>query len=775
MENNSFNHKSVVKFLSVYKDDESLRSYFLRRFDHPDKMSWYDAETSYKLDYLFVDDDNSRKFWIENFSLYSYFYIYALLSKWSEEYDEDTKLKDRCENYLRLYTSQLDDNIVFLKRNCLTIPTSIIAEVGFIIDSYLWLYHTEAPFFVDFVKKNFPEARVLYEKYCRLFIGSLKAHDDCYINDNILHLLDYCKSTDLVVGKQDCYLSLVSQLSTTGSMDNDLSTMIRSVTHKKCSFLTYQIIIGYYCVNCSTHYSNSSVSFCHNSNEINFWVKNKDRYNFLFIYCIAREWFYENQQSKDLGYWCDLFVNGENTAILENEIDLLKKEISNHYQEIPPSIIYNIGFIIDSYWWEKELIEPFLIKALCESSLLTEDIYNHYCKYFETYIKHNSNDFLIYVLDSLLDYCRSTDQIVNNNYCFKLLLEKLSNNITMKGRILEILARTISCTKCIYDFESLKKIYEYYCNLESCKALSSKDIDAVNSIKECLFESRLNEYINEYKKFIRFKELDIKIHLFKELESLYTNDLIYNTWLKFAKPWNAIEYFDNSNYTSFLNYIHIAETNIYSELYGLLNNFMEEIIDNNYDKERAKSCLRNRLFLLINKNMVQLENSTYRDVHQYKKTIIEKSVEKSLNDCQLVPSLLEISLEETSMQSETTITINASFPNKRNKVIRISTPPKIIDYLNQLQNSVPDHFINSFIDAHKKMFGGWRWSCSVPNSRQTEYFNMLHNYIEKCYDLVFMSMIYYLDYEYINYMKDNSKDSEDNSTINISSNSINSD
>lgn len=128
MDNNSLDYKAIVKFLSIYKDDESLRSFFLRRFDHPDKLSWYDEETTYKFDFLFVDESDNKKFWIDSFSDYSYLYIYASLSNWSEVFKNGIIIKTRCDEYREKFSKEIKSNIeqLLLKVNESIIPSGMI-------------------------------------------------------------------------------------------------------------------------------------------------------------------------------------------------------------------------------------------------------------------------------------------------------------------------------------------------------------------------------------------------------------------------------------------------------------------------------------------------------------------------------------------------------------------------------------------------------------------------------------------------------------------------
>lgn len=128
MNHNSFENEAINKFLDSYRDNEGLRRYFLRKFDHPDQLFWQDKETDYRVDFLFVNTEENIKFWTENFSAYSHLYIHASLANWSERFSNDQLLKRRCDEYLEKFSKEIKSNIeqILLKGDKSIIPLGMI-------------------------------------------------------------------------------------------------------------------------------------------------------------------------------------------------------------------------------------------------------------------------------------------------------------------------------------------------------------------------------------------------------------------------------------------------------------------------------------------------------------------------------------------------------------------------------------------------------------------------------------------------------------------------
>lgn len=59
---NTVDPNAIVGFLGTFKDGESMRRYFLRKFAYPDKLSWADEDTDYSVDFLFVSSPEKNYF-----------------------------------------------------------------------------------------------------------------------------------------------------------------------------------------------------------------------------------------------------------------------------------------------------------------------------------------------------------------------------------------------------------------------------------------------------------------------------------------------------------------------------------------------------------------------------------------------------------------------------------------------------------------------------------------------------------------------------------------
>lgn len=224
MENNSLDYKSILKFLSIYNDDESLRSYFLRRFDHPDKMSWYDAETSYKLDFLFVDDDDNRKFWIENFSRYSYLYIYASLSQWKDVLFGEITIKKRFEEFQQYNFSKVEIEIQLFIKEYRIIPLSVTKVIGHILDVFNWKFNKIIPLFAGIEQGDLSKCNY-YERYIKNLVDSNNDDIPAFIDKYI----EFCIVVDKKYNDSKCLISFIKSLYGKDSEGTDLDTMLKSI------------------------------------------------------------------------------------------------------------------------------------------------------------------------------------------------------------------------------------------------------------------------------------------------------------------------------------------------------------------------------------------------------------------------------------------------------------------------------------------------------------------------------------------------------------------
>lgn len=210
MNNYKYGIKAIKGFLKTHNDDEGLRTYFLNAFsvckvkvENRNKLYWVDKSTYYRVDFLFTKDDNEKDFWINNIINYSYLYVFALLSKWSEEFCEDRILKKRNEEFLENFAVNIDEEIDRFKMSRDTLPHTAIAELGYFVDAYSWNEHASVPMFSG--SSN-------YEKYCELLRLSLEKTKVCETTESIVSYVNYCKAIDLVAKQNLCIVALVEKV-----------------------------------------------------------------------------------------------------------------------------------------------------------------------------------------------------------------------------------------------------------------------------------------------------------------------------------------------------------------------------------------------------------------------------------------------------------------------------------------------------------------------------------------------------------------------------------
>lgn len=710
----------------------------------------------------FCETPKERYFWKRNIlNKYAYLFPYLVINKWQINDPTNEEIAKWIECFLeekvidekgKTFGDKLYEEIIIFKNDTSILKEipNIIPEVGFIIDCYLWIYYKETPFFVGFVKENMPEAEIPYDKYYTFFGNSLEPCNFCFINDNINKLLDYCKLTDLVVGKQDCYKSLISHLSIMEGTDIGLLQTLKYISHDRCDFFTFREIIGYYCLYCSTlnEYSSPSISFCHKNDEINFWNNNKDRYYFLLIYCVVKEWSKESQQSEELRYWCDLFTNSENAVRLESEIDLLKKEISNHSQDIPSSIIYNIGFIIDSYWWRKEMAKPILIKQvkrLENTTTISETLYDNYCELFIQATNQIDTVSLISYLDKMLDYCIAVDLLYSRSRCFRNLLFMLCNTSTNED-IPDILKKITSNNGNIYNYKILYKLFDYYYyKYLGFNKLTKKDIKDIGLIKKNLYKIRIDDYINRFEQFLDLQFTEERLPPLGGYESLYKNNL--QIWCDCVEPWNFFDYYRHTN----LYEIHKIVEEFRPKVIECLQNVCDSVInqaekgEHNQDWAivRAEELSENELRRLF----MEVLEIIKTHLQNYKKDIIKQCANIAAKECDFNQVHTKVAIKELSTSTEEKAKISV-----KNSDIEISD---IIYYFQtdwmssfqRLHAIKPTAFIKKYISGHR-FWGDWD-SCYFHDSNYLSCINAISVFFVQIERILLDSTIYYLDGKFI--------------------------
>lgn len=234
------------------------------------------------------------------------------------------------------------------------------------------------------------------------------------------------------------------------------------------------------------------LGFCKEPEEQHFWKKNiVNRYTYLFPYLVLNKWSFMYPSSKELKEWIESYMNEEEDGksmgekVYEQMNDF--KKDSTIYEKIP-YIMPEIGFIIDSYLWEKHQELPFFIRK--KEFQITETIYDKYCQLFK-------KNFGAYIIDYtninlLLDYCEIIDRVGGRRVCYMSLVAQLS---TKKSDIdLSVMLKSIPQEK--YDLELYKKVVCFYCiNIDIYKDSPDISIRFCDGSETFLFwRNNLNRY-----------------------------------------------------------------------------------------------------------------------------------------------------------------------------------------------------------------------------------------------------------------------------------------
>lgn len=199
---------AIVGFLDYYNEDDGLRRFFLRKFSHPEKLYWLDEETDCRVDFLFVNSSEAKKFWANNFNKYSYLYIFAILYHWQKNYSTNCTIDIRYKKFVADYLPKIKENCESFKSNVNTIHPSIVKEMGSAIDYFLWTTEKIPPFLIYYANKIGIPTNDLYIKYVDIVHDSLVTKN----KTDIIHITDFLSTTDLVVGDVKClciYLSFL--------------------------------------------------------------------------------------------------------------------------------------------------------------------------------------------------------------------------------------------------------------------------------------------------------------------------------------------------------------------------------------------------------------------------------------------------------------------------------------------------------------------------------------------------------------------------------------
>ena len=409
---------SILSFLEG--DDEWIIGEICR--DISERRYEYQGD-EYKIPYEFCDcKKNENSFWSNYIEEYPYLYFYLALYNWKDKLHNKVICKRYesfiSENKVELTTemsSFIENKEIILN----DIPDTIFTQIGFIIDSYLWLNKLEVPVFMRWAKDKNLLTEELYDKYCHLLIDSLKDFQQENINHDINVFIYFCKATDLVIGQGKCFYTIMEMISDHSiNSQKAMPFQLRSILERNISIDTLITIINFYYINSDIYNDNNIIDFCTTSEERAFWTDciEGGRYAHLLTFSILEQW-------QPMSHWIDDLKNNHK---LEKEMRDFLAHMAKDANSIPFSIIIRIGFIIDSFLWKKHKEIPRLFKL--EQSEFPLNLADDYKKVLLDEIKENDKIFFNDDQEKVLRYCLTLDLKSLNNNVFRDILKLTSRN-----------------------------------------------------------------------------------------------------------------------------------------------------------------------------------------------------------------------------------------------------------------------------------------------------------------------------------------------------------
>jgi hypothetical protein len=420
--------KNINNFLEDWPTEDSLLSPIMNSIKH-------NRFESGSVKFLFCDNKEEKGFWVQNIGRFVHLYIFSTLTEWSHQYDLVTE--ERRKNFLSFYKEAILSEMSNFISQIDIIPKSIHSVIGVIIDAYFWEENMDTPYLSIITRMPQKFSHDIYQQYRSVLETYLTAKGVDYLDANICKIINYLNATDVIIGKAECFLLLLRRMS---GFDNNtsISTILKLISHNRCSFDTFRKIICFYIENYNIYKEDSYFSFCNSSKEFEFWKKNSSNYSFALLYFVLQEWRCNDETSIELN-WRGLFSNDSHTIQMEQEMKSLKTMIVDKSNSLPKAIVENIGFMIEDYCWKKYNEVPSLITIVVFSSSFVEK----YQRLLLCDVKDNLQNF-INKIDCFLQFC--------------LILD--SNATYVRSNLLELLELT--CNNESEKLENILELYPYY-------------------------------------------------------------------------------------------------------------------------------------------------------------------------------------------------------------------------------------------------------------------------------------------------------------------------
>lgn len=222
------NIEYIHDFLENVKDDSSLFERILDDIHDSERLN--NGDDRHKVYYLQLSEDDKSgeiDFWVTNIRQYFHLYVYAMLFNWKEQWKNDEILKSRTETLQNSFSNEISTEIKkFNEEDIKNVPPTVLRELKFISDAFLWARSKEVPHFTEEQQKDIEKYRQNYERYIILISGDTQED----ISKNISKYISYCMTVDDAYKGTKCLTSFITYLS--GRRDDmvNFDTNLKSIS-----------------------------------------------------------------------------------------------------------------------------------------------------------------------------------------------------------------------------------------------------------------------------------------------------------------------------------------------------------------------------------------------------------------------------------------------------------------------------------------------------------------------------------------------------------------
>lgn len=503
---------------------------------------------------------------------------------------------------------------------------------------------------------------------------------------------------------------------------------------------------------------NVNFILCETEEEKRFWVDNINDYLHVYLYVLLAQW--NNSYSSDVIKNHFQSYSEYYSKIIDSEMILLYKM----KEKVPVEILETIGFTVDELSWVEDFRSPMLPGHLNKLGAFSEKLYQNYCNLYNQSLNSYDVKNILGNISQFIDYCNNTDAFALKTDCFKSLIERLLPSNIKKSNLIEeiniLIEETLKEKRIDVGYDVLKILLQYY--------LANKELyipsgctKSLAQLQRGMFRIRVTDYLLNFYKFSD-KSFDFeKDNLYGDYISIRDNKLFSSLWQKYVRPWNFLQYYEDSNHLKDFGdlYYGFFINNIYEDCNRIVEGTIKTAIDESRGDSWARKDLqektRNMFFKRVQVMLERMQSLLFSYIKEKTEVIVKNALEDSLtcfDGIQINAPQWNV-LYKTVSLIENRISVVATYAKDEVCTFEIVCNwPKIKELYSHLDLIIPTDFIEMITNTYYSNFwSSWKMTTSDYNrERLTVCFN---EYLEKYKKLFIMAIIWYLDYDIMINMK----------------------